>query len=128
VPAPMALPALSPKLLEPLNEFPFDHMPRTIAHRDRVVTSRPGAYRRTMARKGTGPQRGRLADMSLPPEERHRRTGRAADPVPAQMQHGNSRHGRAQRRDWERAMKREQREASPAEAAGPASTPGPPRP
>jgi hypothetical protein len=63
-----------------------------------------------MARKGTGPQRGRLADMSLPPEERHRRTSRAADPVPAQMQRGNSPAGRRRRRAGERAMERERDE------------------
>ena len=60
-----------------------------------------------MARKGTGRQK-HLADMSLPPDQRGRRSsGRAADPVPAQMQRGNTRYGRARRRDWERKMNRE---------------------
>lgn len=59
-----------------------------------------------MARKGTGRQK-HLADMSLPPDQRRRRSGgRAPDPVPAQMQHGNSPRGRRRRRDGERKMER----------------------
>jgi hypothetical protein len=58
-----------------------------------------------MARKGKGRQK-HLADMSLPPAQRRRRSaGRAPDPVPAQMQHGNSRTGRRKRRDGERKMR-----------------------
>lgn len=60
-----------------------------------------------MARKGRGKQK-RLADMSLPPEKRGRRSGgRARSPVPAQLQHGNSAHARSRRRDGERQMERE---------------------
>jgi hypothetical protein len=57
-----------------------------------------------MARKGTGRQK-HLADMSLPPAERRRRSGgRAPVPVPAQMQHGLSPAGRRKSRDGERRM------------------------
>jgi len=64
-----------------------------------------------MARKGTGRQK-RLADMSLPPAQRGRRSGgRAPDPVPAQMQHGNSPAGRRKRRDGEREMDRARQDA-----------------
>ena len=62
-----------------------------------------------MARKGTGRQK-HLADMSLPPVLRRRRSGgRAPDPVPAQMDHGNSPAGRRKRRDGERKMARARR-------------------
>jgi hypothetical protein len=71
-----------------------------------------------MARKGTGPQRGRLADMSLPPEERHRRGGRAPDPVPAQMQHATSPAAQRKRRDGERAMHRARLAADVPDAGG----------
>jgi len=43
----------------------------------------------------------RLADMSLPAEER-----RARKPVPAQMSHGTNPAGRRKRRDGERKMRR----------------------
>ena len=51
----------------------------------------------------------RLADMSLPAEERGRRkTVRTSrKPVPAQMNHGGSPAGRRKRRDGERKMRRE---------------------
>lgn len=59
-----------------------------------------------MARKGTGRQKqSHLADMSLPADQRRRRSGgRAPDPVPAQLSHGNSPAGRRKRRDGERKM------------------------
>jgi hypothetical protein len=58
-------------------------------------------------RRGTN----RLADMSLPAEERgrHRTTRTSRKPVPAQMQHGNSPAGRRKRRDGERKMNRARR-------------------
>lgn len=60
-----------------------------------------------MAKKGTGRQK-HLADMSLPPILRRRRSGgRAPDPVPAQLQHGLSPAGRRKARDGEQAMTRE---------------------
>jgi len=62
-----------------------------------------------VARKGTGRQQ-HLADMSLPPELRGRRSGgRAADPVPAQMQRGGTPAGRRRARDGERKMHRARR-------------------
>jgi hypothetical protein len=65
------------------------------------------ASSRGYGRRGTN----RLADMSLPPEERcARKTTRTSrKPVPAQMQHGNSPAGRRKRRDGERKMGRERR-------------------
>ena len=53
----------------------------------------------------------RLADMSLPAEERGKRktTRTSRLPVPAQMQHGTSPAGRRKRRDGERKMARERR-------------------
>ena len=65
------------------------------------------ASRRGYGRRGSN----RLADMSLPPDERGRqrstRTSRL--PVPAQMDHGTSPAGRRKRRDGERKMNRERR-------------------
>jgi hypothetical protein len=51
----------------------------------------------------------RLADMSLPAEERRvRKTTRTSrKPVPAQMDHGSNAAGRRKRRDGERKMRRE---------------------
>ena len=63
-----------------------------------------------MAKKGTGRQKAsHLADMSLPADGRRRRktTRTSRRPVPAQMQRGNSRAGRAKRRDGQRKMDRE---------------------
>ena len=62
---------------------------------------------RGYGRRGTN----RLADMSLPAEERCARksTRTSRKPVPAQMQHGNSPAGRRKRRDGERKMDRERR-------------------
>jgi hypothetical protein len=63
-----------------------------------------------MARKGTGPQRGRLADMSLEPAERgrpRRETPRRRRRVPAQAGHGSNPAACRKRRDGERAMERE---------------------
>ena len=63
----------------------------------------------------------RLADMSLPPELRGRRSGgRAADPVPAQMQHGGTPAGRRRARDGERKMHRARVTSAP---QGPARVP-----
>jgi hypothetical protein len=65
------------------------------------------ASSRGYGRRGTS----RLADMSLPAEERgRRRTTRTSRlPVPAQMDHGNSPAGRRKRRDGERKMDRARR-------------------
>ena len=51
----------------------------------------------------------RLADMSLPAEERNPRKGTRTSrkPKPAQLQHGNSTWGRARARDGERLMERD---------------------
>jgi hypothetical protein len=53
----------------------------------------------------------RLADMSLPAEERGRRqsTRTSRKPVPAQMNHGSSPAGRRKRREGERKMRRARR-------------------
>ncbi len=57
-----------------------------------------------MARKGKGRQY-RLADMSLPPALRGRRSGgRAPDPAPAQLQHGLSPAARRWARKGERLI------------------------
>lgn len=94
-----------------------DHLrPGTLASRDRVVTRRVAAYGSRMAssrgygRRGTN----RLADMSLPAGERgrHRTTRTSRNPVPAQMQHGNSPKARRKRRDGERKMRRERHDDS----------------
>ena len=65
------------------------------------------ASRRGYGRRGSG----RLADMSLPPDERTRRksTRTSRKPLPAQMDHGTSPAGRRKRRDGERKMNRERR-------------------
>lgn len=63
-----------------------------------------------MASKGTGPQRGRLADMTLEPADRgraRRETPRKRRQVPAQLDHGSNPAARRKRRDGERAMDRE---------------------
>lgn len=68
-----------------------------------------------MGRNATGGHwNNRLADMSLPPEDRTpRKTTRTSPaPVPAQMQHGTSPAGRRRRRDGERILDQE-REARP---------------
>jgi hypothetical protein len=50
-------------------------------------------------------QRRGLADMSLPPEERRRKTrGRARTPVPAQMSHASNGKGRKKSREGERKL------------------------
>jgi hypothetical protein len=53
----------------------------------------------------------RLADMSLPADQRGKRktTRTSRIPVPAQMDHGSNPAGRRKRRDGERAMARERR-------------------
>ena len=53
----------------------------------------------------------RLADMSLPAEERcpRKTTRKSRKPVPAQMDHGTNPAARRKRRDGERAMDRERR-------------------
>jgi hypothetical protein len=58
-------------------------------------------------RRGTN----RLADMSLPAEERcpRKSTRTSRKPVPAQMDHGTSPAGRRKRRDGERKMHRARR-------------------
>jgi hypothetical protein len=60
-------------------------------------------------RRGTN----RLADMSLPAEERGRRrsTRTSRLPVPAQMDHGTNPAGRRKRRDGERKMRATRRGA-----------------
>jgi hypothetical protein len=62
------------------------------------------ASSRGYGRRGTS----RLADMSLPPQERRRRrtTRTSRLPVPAQMDHGSNPAGRRKRRDGERKMHR----------------------
>jgi len=61
-----------------------------------------------MARKGTGrQQRGHLADMSLPADQRgrpRRPTARKRRGTPAQYDHGSSPDGRRKRREGERKM------------------------
>lgn len=54
----------------------------------------------------------RLADMSLPAEQRRKRkaTRTSRLPVPAQMSHGSSPAGRRKRRDGERKMNAERRD------------------
>ena len=63
------------------------------------------ASSRGYGRRGTS----RLADMSLPPEERRARkaTRTSRKPVAAQMDHGSNAAGRRKRRDGERKMARE---------------------
>ena len=65
------------------------------------------ASSRGYGRRGTN----RLADMSLPAEERGRRksTRTSKLPVPAQMDHAGSAKARRKRRDGERKMRRERR-------------------
>ena len=107
--SPMLLPMLAPKL------FPFAHMRRNIARCHPLVTVATVAYRLSMAssrgygRRGTN----RLADMSLPPEERRARktTRTSRKPVPAQMDHGSNPAGRRRRRDGERKMRATRRAA-----------------
>src|SRR6266568_9549292 len=106
-PPPMLAPMLSPKL------FPLEYMRRNLTRRHRVVTRQGGAYSRGMAssrgygRRGTS----RLADMSLPADQRcARKTTRTSrKPVPAQMDHGSSPAGRRRRRDGERKMRQARR-------------------
>jgi hypothetical protein len=63
-----------------------------------------------MARKkrgGFGRRGKRLADMSLPPEERHRkRGGRVVATPPAQMGHATGSKARKKRREGEQKMER----------------------
>ena len=51
----------------------------------------------------------RLADMSLPPEQRRKKRRKTTKPqsrgVPAQMDHGNSPKGKRRGRDGEKKMK-----------------------
>ena len=65
------------------------------------------ASSRGYGRRGTN----RLADMSLPAEERGKRktTRTSRQPVPAQMDHATSPKARRKRRDGERKMRRERR-------------------
>jgi hypothetical protein len=71
------------------------------------------AYRTGMASSRGYGRRGsnRLADMSLPAEERCPRKGTRTSrkPVPAQMDHGGSPSGRRKRRDGERKMRQARR-------------------
>ena len=104
----------SPKLVPVLfaKLFPFDHMPRNIASRDRLVTVAAGAYRLSMASSRGYGRRGsnRLADMSLPAETRRKpKRHKAGKRKTAQMDHGSSPAGRRKRRDGERKMNRERR-------------------
>ena len=65
--------------------------------------------------KRTGAHRNnRLADMTLPADERSPRKGTRTSrkPKPAQLQHGNNTWGRARRREGERAMERERSDGS----------------